>query len=594
MLFLNGHGRGVLAEKVSARDINEGYIPVECACGFQSHQYYPAWDAADFGKFGYLFPDEAEANSDPSITEALDTIASEMIDQAGPEDANSHVAAIFTYLGQFIDHDITAGTDRERSVSEIDVSVVQPLSRDTAALKIANLRTGKLDLDSLYGGATVQGRFAEEFSFGKILRHPTLTAKLWIGTDTLVRVGGTVENHAPPNDPAGDILRLGRVMDAGLITEQQIRDLPTALRASFLVKGTNQINRRKAVIGDSRNDENLAVAQVHLAMARLHNVTVDHAPSIGGPNGDTSDESYEFARRQTRWQYQWLVINDYLPAICDQSVLTDVLAQNAPVYRDFFGRVAGASSERLPMPFEFSVAAFRFGHTMARPTYDWNGFFGKDGVRQPHATFRQLFQFTGNGGMAGLPFPTLPSNWLADWARLTDASGKHPMRTARKFDTHLAPDLADMVNEGAGMHARMKHLAERNLRRGHRLNLPSGQACLAGYAAHGIHLPVLSSDDLRSGPGGDILQQSSLIDQVPLWYYILREAEVMANGEHLGPLGSRIVAETLIGLVRCDPESYWNEPGAGPDGEWHPVNNVQPSGEVIDTFAKAFRAAGVL
>lgn len=594
MLFLNGHGRGVLTEKVGAKDLNEGYTSLEAACGFKGQQNCPAWDTAGFGKFGYFFPDEAEASSEPSITGALDEIASDMIDQAGPDEANSSVAAIFTYLGQFIDHDITAGTDRERSVSEIDVNVVQPLDRETAACKIANLRTGKLDLDSLYGGAAVQGSFAEEFTFGRILRHPKLTAKLWIGTDSLVRAGGTVENQTPPNDPAGDILRLGRVMDEGLITEQQIRDLPPATRASFMVKGTNQINRLKAVIGDSRNDENLAVAQVHLAMARLHNVTVDHAPSIGGPAGDTSDASYEFARRQTRWQYQWLVLNDYLPTVCEKKILNEVLAQNAPVYRDFAGRVAGASPEQLPLPFEFSVAAFRFGHTMARPNYDWNKFFGKDGTRQPHATFRQLFQFTGNGGMAGLPFPTLPSNWTADWGRLTDASGTHPMRTARKFDTHIAPDLTDMVNEEPGMHARMKHLAERNLRRGHRLNLPSGQACIAGYAAHGIDLPVLSEDDLKSGPGGFILEQSGLIEQVPLWYYVLREAEVISNGECLGPLGSRIVAETLVGLVRCDPDSYWNEAGDGTDGEWHPSNNVQPAGEVIDTFAKAFRAAGVL
>lgn len=42
----------------------------------------------------------------------------------------------------------------------------------------------------------------------------------------------------------------------------------------------------------------------------------------------------------------------------------------------------------------------------------------------------------------------------------------------------------------------------------------------------------------------------------PLWYYILAEAKIAADGLNLGPVGGRIVAETLIGLLRADPTSY--------------------------------------
>lgn len=592
MLFLNGHGRGVLGGTATQKDINEGYVTLSSACGFTGYETYPDWDDVGLGQFDYFFPDAAPAPSDPGTTEALRDIASAMIDQDAPDTANSSVPALFTYVGQFVDHDITAGTDRERSVSEIDKPIVEPLPRDTVVSHMANIRTARLDLDCLYGGAPVQGRFAEEFTFGKLLRHPSQSAKLWIGQDTLVRPNGQVQNQTPPNDPAGDLLRLQRVLDSGRLTEAQIRALPADLRKMFMIKGTDEINPRKAIIGDMRNDENLAVAQVHLAMARLHNKTVDYAHTIGGPTGNQSDAAFEFARRQTRWQYQWLVINDYLPGICDPDVLKDVLSSEAQVYRAFLKRSKSGATDRLPMPLEFSVAAFRFGHTMARPSYDWNQFFGREALVKPDATFRDLFQFTGGGDMRGAP--TLPSNWSADWSRLTDTSGTHPMRTARAFDTHIAPDLLDMPNEDAGLHARMKHLAERNLRRGHRLNVPSGQACLHSLKEQGIDLPELSEEELKTGPGGDILAHSGLIKTVPLWYYVLREAELMAKGQHLGPLGSRLVAETLVGLIRCDPDSYWFVAGDGPDGEWHPSQNVQPADEVMDSFAKAFRAAGVL
>jgi hypothetical protein len=52
----------------------------------------------------------------------------------------------------------------------------------------------------------------------------------------------------------------------------------------------------------------------------------------------------------------------------------------------------------------------------------------------------------------------------------------------------------------------------------------------------------------------------------PLWFYILREAELEAGGGHLGPVGGRIVAEVLIGVVAADPESY-----LALDPDWTPT-----------------------
>ncbi|WP_417670318.1 peroxidase family protein [Roseibium sp.] len=584
MLFLKGHGYQVVAD--GEDEYGNGYYSQAAACGFCGKEDYPTWEKAGFSSFGFFFPGAPNADADDTTTGALAQLADAMIDQAPADEDNSNIPAVFTYIGQFIDHDITANTDRDTSVSNIDVPTIKPLDRATITTSIANLRTGRLDLDSLYGGAAVQGEFAKKFTISGLLRHPVFKAKLRIGTDTTIP--GQVQT--PPDDPARDLLRLGRILQDGAITEDDILALPEDLRNQF-TDGDGNVNSSRAVIGDDRNDENLAVAQVHLAMARFHNVVVDHSDQIGGPGGDTSEEAFKFARKRVRWQYQWLIVNDYLPRVCDPNVLSDTIRDGAPVYTGFF-KANGGDSNRLPMPLEFSVAAFRFGHTMARADYDWNRFFGRNGDLLPRATFQQLFQFTGSGGMRGAP--TLPSNWPADWSRMADDNPPFPDRFTRKIDTRLSPPLLDMANAPAGMNARLKHLAERNLRRGLLLNIPSAQACLYGFRHAGIDLPTLSRADLEAGPGGAVLKDNDLLDQVPLWYYVLREAEVQRDGRSLGSLGSRIVSETLVGLAVCDPSSYWNTAGTGPDGRWHPQDNVRPKNEVINSFAKLLKASGVL
>jgi hypothetical protein len=61
--------------------------------------------------------------------------------------------------------------------------------------------------------------------------------------------------------------------------------------------------------------------------------------------------------------------------------------------------------------------------------------------------------------------------------------------------------------------------------------------------------------------------------ETPLWYYILKEAEVLHAGEHLGPVGGRIVAETLVGLIDADPTSFRSA-----DASWTPALPSQKPG----------------
>jgi hypothetical protein len=290
--------------------------------------------------------------------------------------------------------------------------------------------------------------------------------------------------------------------------------------------------------------------------------------------------------------YQWLVVHVFCKAVCDAAVVDEVIAAQAPVYRAFFERHKDDMPEGVrPMPLEFSVAAFRFGHSMIRGDYDYNRSFGRlpDGSGERRSSFDLLFRFTGGGGFFGLP--TLPDNWIIEWDRF---EGTAPMsnRVARKIDTKLARPLLDMFKEqGSPM---MKRLAERNLRRGYVFNLPSGQSMVACLAAQGVCIEPLTEAELTSGDHPDIataLTDAGFAQDTPLWFYVLKEAEVRGKGNRLGPLGSRIVAETLIGLLVTDPRSFIRQ---GAFDSWTPAQAVQPLGVPIVSFAAMMQAAGVM
>jgi hypothetical protein len=173
-------------------------------------------------------------------------------------------------------------------------------------------------------------------------------------------------------------------------------------------------------------------------------------------------------------------------------------------------------------------------------------------------------------------------------------------RAARRIDTQLAPPLKVMRNEGndtnasADKNTRQKNLIDRNLRRGTRMNVASAQACIASLERDlNVKIDRLTKDELRSGRTGRAVQQGGFDDATPLWFYVLKEAEVMGGGDRLGPLGTHLVAGTLMGLLMTDTDSAWNTPGSI-DGKWHPVDGAQPNGELVDSFAGMVRAAGLM
>ena len=256
------------------------------------------------------------------------------------------------------------------------------------------------------------------------------------------------------------------------------------------------------------------------------------------------------ARDLTRWTYQWLCVHDFLETVTQPGTVDAVLINESDLL--------DLASRDVPyMPLEFSVAAYRFGHSMVRGTYDWNRNFGRPGNN------------TAGGGdvradvpvhrarrvRRECPDPAGELGWGAQ--RLVDKNSLFEDRFARRIDTHLAFPLSQMVNQvndptlPAAIQDLLKHLARRNLLRGFRLGLPTGQA-----VAEALGITPLTNAQLTQGVDPAILaalQQGNFLDRTPLWFYVLREAERNAQGNTLGEVGSQIVAEAIIGHIRHDP-----------------------------------------
>jgi len=84
--------------------------------------------------------------------------------------------------------------------------------------------------------------------------------------------------------------------------------------------------------------------------------------------------------------------------------------------------------------------------------------------------------------------------------------------------------------------------------------MPTGQA-----VANALGEQMLTGDEIKDGAASqdqvDALEQGGFLDRTPLWYYILVESAVRADGQHLGPVGSTIIAEVIVGLILLSPNS---------------------------------------
>jgi hypothetical protein len=484
------------------------------------HQYQgPATDLME-GRFTRLFDSKEAA---PARFEEADLVAlagamtAPLDDPPTPEDQvdaeeNPAIQSAYTYLGQFIDHDLTFDPTSHLREFVTDVK------------DLVDFRTPRFDLDNVYG----RGPDDQPYLFQSDGIH----------------------------------LQLGRPLSGN----------PNDVGATDLARGPNG----RALIGDPRNDENRIVAQLQATMLRFHNRVADSMP----------DASFAEVRQQVRWHYQWVVVNDFLPTIINHATVTSVfphLASSKSIGKDGPRlRIADFAHGLKLMPVEFSVAAYRFGHSMIRPIYRLNETIPRKGIFSTSAD--------ATGDLGG--FRPIPDGWGIDWQFFIDLDHGAPFghsttdldhtiirkpQQAYKIDTSLVNPLGALP--ASVVSTPPAALAARNLLRSNDFELPSGQTVAKLLTARGVPDAAPLPDEkifIGKATDGDKDSRRSPTDisrsfagNLPLWAYVLSEAQVTswdASNQSLkdsvpiklGPVGGRIVAEVFAALLRGDPTSYLN------------------------------------
>lgn len=436
--------------------------------------------------------------------------------------SNLHATpAGFTYLGQMIDHDLT-------------FDPASQLQKTNDPHSLIDFRTPAFDLDCLYGSG------------------PSDMPYLY-------------------DQRQGDGFRF-------LIEKNQ-----------FGVPELPRNSQGLALIGDKRNNENQIIGQLHLAFLQFHNRVFDSLSSQ-----QNTAEKFEEASRIVRHHYQWIVLTDFLPRIVRREVLQHILPEwdvltsprgegTVPYLRWtpdlwFFGH-----DGEVFLPVEFAVAAYRFGHSMVRLDYALN--------TKDHPAGKEVPIFAPHEpDLRG--FTPLKPEFVIEWPRFFGTvTASNDVQPARSIDTLLVSALGALPSvvvtpEDGKPGSDFSSLAFRNLLRGVALGLPSGQEI-----ARAMGLPeqaILRKDNGFSvGPQGYKIRNQAdgkdpsiptpaiekfgaeltayFAEQTPLWYYILKEAEVFEHGQRLGWVGSRIVAEVFLGLLHADPSSFLHQaPGWQP------------------------------
>jgi hypothetical protein len=386
------------------------------------------------------------------------------VDNAG------HSAGV-TFVGQFLDHDMTFDETSRLGV---------PVEPEEAP----NTRTPGLDLDSVYGAG------------------PSGSSQLY-----------------DPADPDKFLVESGGLFE----------DLPRN------ANGT-------AIIADERNDENLMLAGLHAAFLLFHNAVVDALRADG-----QADDVFETAREQVRFHYQWMILHEFLPLIVGPEVVDDILNNG----RQFYNPDAGEQF----IPVEFQGAAYRFGHSMVRPSYRAN--LAGDPEGDPDlgapAFFGFIFDAAGDGQAdpVDLRGGARAARRFIGWQTFFDFGGDltADVRPNKVIDTNISTPLFNLPTSTipSGAEAQPLVLPQRNLLRHITWSIPSGQ-----QIARTMGITPLQGRDFRE------LQQfgNGLAANPPLWYYVLKEAELLADGATLAGVGARIVGEVFIGLLQLDPTSY--------------------------------------
>jgi hypothetical protein len=408
---------------------------------------------------------------------------------------NPNLTAGMTFLGQFLDHDITFD---KKSL----------LNANVAPTQTVNFRTPAFDLDSVYGPGPDGAPELYETRNGR--KKFILQA---IPGSQAVSRHGAVRNDVP-------------------------RD-----------------SKGNAIIPDSRNDETVVTSQIQVALMSFHNAVTDYLAAQPAYRGASAAAIFHDARHLVTWHYQWIILHEFLPKTIGAERVDQIMHDGMKFYhpQDAANRFQAGDGHTSPrIPIEFSAAVYRFGHSQVRPSYRLN--FGPSNG-SPFFVF--LFDDTEDPAAADpadLRGGKRAARRFVDWETFFDF-GDGNVRPNKRIDTHLSSVLMALPGARApspGLpNDGVQSLPARTLTRHINFGIPSGQAI-----ARKMGLPVLAPSQLHELAPYALDSRTTMDTATPLFYYVLKEAEVMEHGLRLGPVGARIVGEVFIGLLKEDSASY--------------------------------------
>ncbi|MEO1001382.1 MAG: hypothetical protein AAFW69_12400, partial [Pseudomonadota bacterium] len=294
---------------------------------------------------------------------------------------------------------------------------------------------------------------------------------------------------------------------------------------------------------DVRCDAGAAVAQMGVAVIR-------HYMRVLAEDGLAP----EAARRRVAQRVFRIVLDDFLPRILDPRVARRLRYPGPGGLRRLVAPGRAAPGAPFLPPIEFSAAVFRFGHSLVRKVYAWNGKFGGSDVGA-------FLERTGVGGV--LPEGRLSEDWAIDWNRMLLRDPERAPNHAAAINFEISDRLMTLEAgffEGEEGY-RPLNLARETLMRARTLALPSAQTLLPQVSeafdpAWRDTARPLAPDEISAVP--DPALRAALLDETggpsaaertPLWLYTLAEAVQVHGGQRLGPFASLIVLETLHGAI---------------------------------------------
>lgn len=375
---------------------------------------------------------------------------------------------------------------------------------------LANLATGALSLCSVYGGIGLVGDVAQVLA--RCTRWPWNRSRLWSEAHPTSEVGG------------GDVLRLHRTIggDGAPLRERYFHTLPNHLRPAFFAE--DELLMDRAIIPDARNDATLLLSQFHAAIVRYHNAVADclgEREEFLAMSPDIPDA----ARTETVLHFGQAVVADLLPRICAPEMLEWSSLHGAILSQ----RLAVKNRTPYALPFEAAVLLTILLERQRPASF------------RPNAASETTDLLAIEQSPSGCPIK-LPSIFFenpkaplrlaienqVDWEFVARTDPTQTLRTVGR----LPPNTSRMANALSFFPS---------------LALPTGERCINFLNnAFGLDVPTLTRAEIKQMGTPDALAKDGATSFLA---YVLIEATVLGENGRLGPLGSVVLSECLLGAV---------------------------------------------